>query len=308
MICPNCGRKIGDNSMFCYYCGGKVYGGGVCRSCGEQYGAGEKYCHSCGAPLFEEMPPIPEKPKKKNKFTIPLIILGVILVAAIICHAFGVFDKDTDELTPADDGDTPAAEETLPADSCRQKLELESSGSLGTLSLYNLEDGEWVLQTSVPASIGKNGISYNKTEGDRCTPAGTFDILYYIGLYQADSGLDFKQVRRGDTWVCDPNSASYNLWKNKNIDTVDWNTSKEEDLYNKFAKGYSEACIVFDYNGDGLDASTVSRKGGSDIFIDGVGSSGKLNTGYGDIKISSADMYRLLSLLDKSKNPMLIVK
>ena len=48
--------------------------------------------------------------------------------------------------------------------------------------------------------------------------------------------------------------------------------------------------------------------GGSALFIDGVGENGKMNSGYGDIKISGADMTKLLSYLDSDYNPTITIR
>ena len=48
--------------------------------------------------------------------------------------------------------------------------------------------------------------------------------------------------------------------------------------------------------------------GGSALFIDGVGENGKMNSGYGDIKISGKDMTKLLSYLDSDYNPTITIR
>ena len=93
----------------------------------------------------------------------------------------------------------------------------------------------------------------------------------------------------------------------RNSGTRDWDAAQAENLYRKFHDDYSAACIMFNYNGDGLRSDTAVSGKGSDIFIDGVGSKGNLTSGYGDIKITANDMLMLLGYLDSDKHPTLTV-
>lgn len=213
-------------------------------------------------------------------------------------------DSDTDantEPTPE-----PTVEPTpVPAPDCQQEILVESNGSTATLTLLEWENGEWVQRMSGDAWIGSNGVSYDKREGDHCTPAGTFNVLFYISDQSYDTALDGIMVYSGDVWITDYNSQYYNTLQNASYYAKDWKTA--ENLYEKFTKNRSEACIYFDYNGDGLTAGSATYPGGSDIFIDAVGSNGKLTSGYGDIKIQNDTMVELLGYLDSSKNPIITI-
>lgn len=68
------------------------------------------------------------------------------------------------------------------------------------------------------------------------------------------------------------------------------------------------ACICFGFNGDGWSPYGAVAYGGSALFIDGVGENGKMNSGYGDIKISGKDMTKLLSYLDSDYNPTITIR
>ena len=63
-----------------------------------------------------------------------------------------------------------------------------------------------------------------------------------------------------------------------------------------------------DLNGDGWSPYGAVAYGGSALFIDGVGENGKMNSGYGDIKISGKDMTKLLSYLDSDYNPTITIR
>ena len=71
-------------------------------------------------------------------------------------------------------------------------------------------------------SIGKNGISYNKKEGDNKTPKGNFKFKYI--LYRKDRVLKIKAnlkkiiIKKNMGWCDDPNSIYYNKIISKKSD------------------------------------------------------------------------------------------
>tara|TARA_B100000787_G_scaffold155553_1_gene131111 strand:+ start:2570 stop:3061 length:492 start_codon:yes stop_codon:yes gene_type:complete len=107
-------------------------------------------------------------------------------------------------------------------------------------------------------SVGKNGITKNKSEGDNCTPKGLFKLLKIF--YRPDRVLlnncIIKKIKitKKMGWCDDTSSKFYNeqIIINKNI--------SHEKLYRKDHK--YDYIIVLDYN----IKKTVSNKG-SAIFI-----------------------------------------
>ena len=187
-----------------------------------------------------------------------------------------------------------------------QEVVVTASGSSATVALYNWVDGDWVEALSFQANIGSNGITATKTEGDKCTPAGTYDILFAFGTQNITSGIPYQTIQDGDVWVTDPNSAYYNTIQSSSLTGADWKGA--ENLYTKFTKGRSVACIYFGFNGDGLTPWSATYNGGSDLFLDGIGSNGSLTTGYGDIKTSGQNVLDLLAALDIDKNPIITIQ
>ena len=88
-------------------------------------------------------------------------------------------------------------------------------------------------------------------------------------------------------------------YKTTSTDSEKWTPNPFED---------SNACICFGFNGDGWSPYGAVAYGGSALFIDGVGENGKMNSGYGDIKISGKDMTKLLSYLDSDYNPTITIR
>jgi|GEM_PF-5482240 len=186
----------------------------------------------------------------------------------------------------------------------QQRLCLERAYD-GAAALVLRQGNEELFHASV--TIGSNGISYSKQEGDRCTPAGTFHLLYYISDNDLGLLMPCRLIpQNGDTWICNPDSKFYNTLQFAS-DMSDADLKGAESMTKKFADGKSEYCLVFDYNGDGITTYSATPGAGSAIFIDGVGSGGTLDAGYGDIKMAAADMVRLLRLLDPACDPVVII-
>ena len=64
------------------------------------------------------------------------------------------------------------------------------------------------------AVIGAGGVNWNKKEGDRATPAGTFSLPF--GMYRRDriklpkTDLPMTPLREAHAWVDDPSDPKYN--------------------------------------------------------------------------------------------------
>ena len=190
-----------------------------------------------------------------------------------------------------------------------QKILVEATGSNATLTLWTYRDGQWEKDLSTTAAIGANGLTNDKTEGDHMTPEGTFPICFAFSTKEKNTMLYSKIIKEDSVWVCDPESIYYNTLQSKNDPYKDWaDKGGAENMYPKFSKGSSNACICFGFNGDGLSAYSATPYAGSALFIDGVGENGNMNSGYGDIKISGKDMTELLSYLCANDNPVITIK
>lgn len=190
-----------------------------------------------------------------------------------------------------------------------QKILVEATGSNATLTLWSYRDGQWEKDLSTTAAIGANGLTTDKTEGDHMTPEGTFPICFAFSTKEKNTMLYSKIIKEDSIWVCDPESIYYNTLQSKNDPYKDWaDKGGAENMYPKFSKGSSNACICFGFNGDGLSAYSATPYAGSALFIDGVGENGNMNSGYGDIKISGKDMTKLLSYLCENDNPVITIK
>lgn len=255
-------------------------------------------------------------------------VAALIFGRELVIHKI-VTDKQvlSDELFTVDDSDVNAATQTASAESsstarsipsevlgCEkdgtwQKILVEATGSNATLTLWTYRDGQWEKDLSTTAAIGANGLTTDKTEGDHMTPEGTFPICFAFSTKEKNTMLYSKIIKEDSVWVCDPESIYYNTLQSKNNPQKDWaDKGGAENMYVKFSKGSSNACICFGFNGDGESTYSATPYAGSALFIDGVGENGNMNSGYGDIKISGKDMTKLLSYLCENDNPVITIK
>lgn len=107
-------------------------------------------------------------------------------------------------------------------------------------------------------SIGYNGLSKNKTEGDGCTPVGTFKLNKI--MYRPDkinnfkSNLETEIIEKRDGWCDDINSELYNQKIIFPYELSAENLYRDDDLYDLI-------CII-DYN-----LNPIIKGKGSAIFL-----------------------------------------
>lgn len=142
--------------------------------------------------------------------------------------------------------------------------------------------------------IGKGGFKRNKTEGDHCTPIGTFRLgpVYY----RADrhkkpiTKLKTLKITKHMGWCDDPNNKNYN----KQIKLNKFN--KGEKLYRN-DKIY-DLILVVNYN-----SKKIVKNKGSAIFIH---LTKNFKPTKGCIGLSSNDLKILLKLINKNSKVKII--
>jgi L,D-peptidoglycan transpeptidase YkuD (ErfK/YbiS/YcfS/YnhG family) len=83
----------------------------------------------------------------------------------------------------------------------------------GTLRTWRRSGGCWLpVDKPWPAWLGRKGVSANKREGDRTTPAGVFGFGRVVYGVAPNPGVRYRYHRIvcGDWWVEDPRSPWYN--------------------------------------------------------------------------------------------------
>ncbi len=148
----------------------------------------------------------------------------------------------------------------------------------------------------VDAVVGKNGIALSgqKREGDGKTPQGLFKIESAFGyLEKVPTKLDYKKVTTEDKWIDDPNSPQYNQWVHGSTDAKSFEVLRRKDNLYKYAfvVGYNRQPVL-----PGLGSAIFTH-----VWRDA-------NTGTaGCVAVAESHMKTLLSLLDKAKNPYIII-
>ncbi|MCL2465145.1 MAG: hypothetical protein FWF28_08780 [Micrococcales bacterium] len=101
-----------------------------------------------------------------------------------------------------------------PSVTAKQVVLVQSSGSAATIrACQRDDDGTYTVAFGPYAGhVGENGVSADRTEGDKTTPAGVFPLLGGFGLH-SNPGLRIGTwfvVDKNDVWVDDPDSPLYN--------------------------------------------------------------------------------------------------
>ncbi|MFF4834491.1 L,D-transpeptidase [Streptomyces sp. NPDC001315] len=86
----------------------------------------------------------------------------------------------------------------------------------GTLSWWDLRNGQWVKTGSTQARFGANGLvdGASRKQGTNRTPAGLYDLPFGFGIKKAPSGtaVAYRPVRENSWWCQDNDSRAYNRW------------------------------------------------------------------------------------------------
>lgn len=111
---------------------------------------------------------------------------------------------------------------------CNNLIEVSKiNGSKGILKMYKKENGIWNLLIETEASIGRNGITSNKKEGDGKTPEGIFKLGIAFGLHDL-TNLNVKYIKLNENlyWIDDINSKYYNQMVDITKVKQDWKSAE----------------------------------------------------------------------------------
>ena len=157
-------------------------------------------------------------------------------------------------------------------------------------------DGTWTKNWYVGGIAGTNGISTQKSEGDKKTPEGVFNAMFAFGLKDnPGSILDYRKIGDGDYWVDDSNSAYYNKWVNISNVNKDWNSA--ENL--KSASPFYNYALALNYNTEAVPGK------GSAIFIHCTKTDNDTSSA-GCIRIPEEYMKKLVQTVDSNTKIVII--
>ncbi|MFA6192383.1 MAG: L,D-transpeptidase family protein [Sulfurimonas sp.] len=191
---------------------------------------------------------------------------------------------------------------------CNNQIVLVVAENMNTSKAFLecYEDGKTVLDT-VEVNIGENGLGWGlgkvkltkkkneplKKEGDKKAPAGVFELTKIFG-YENDKNLSMPYIYTSKTLICidDVNSTLYNQ-----IVTMPSDEPKSFEIMKRDDNQY-ELGIVVEHNKKGAKGE------GSCIFMHVAKSKDASTAGCTSMRLD--EIKKIVSWLDKSKNPMLI--
>jgi L,D-peptidoglycan transpeptidase YkuD (ErfK/YbiS/YcfS/YnhG family) len=138
-------------------------------------------------------------------------------------------------------------------------------------------------------SLGKNGVTKNKIEGDKCTPSGIYRLKQVF--YRADrinkitTNLKKIKIKKNMGWCDDPSSKRYNR-----LIKIPYKFSHEK-LYRK--DHIYDIVVILNYN-----MNPVVKKKGSAIFIH-IAKKNNLKT-LGCIALKKIDLLKILNKVKKN--------
>ncbi len=126
-----------------------------------------------------------------------------------------------------------------------------TSGSACNVYAYEKEDGAWAGRVSAAGYLGLNGMSSNRTMGDKTTPIGVFQMNTPFGQREPLSGFpsNYIQVDESYVWEDDSNRLTRDL------------TKEGEKVGTAGYRGYYDYVLDFGYN-----RNAVAGKG-SALFL-----------------------------------------
>ncbi|MCQ2386470.1 MAG: hypothetical protein MJ078_07345, partial [Clostridia bacterium] len=149
---------------------------------------------------------------------------------------------DVEGLTEAD----------LEARDCRQLVivaAMDINNSRTKLTCYKKQNnGKWVAVdglTALDGTLGKNGISHDRAEGDGTSPAGLWQIGTAFGNEDKPAGLKlpWREITQESVWI-GSKGRYYNTWQEiDKIEDAQFSYSSGEHLI-EYQQAYSLACVI----------------------------------------------------------------
>ena len=169
----------------------------------------------------------------------------------------------------------------------------------GTLRLWRKTAGCWQPAAGPwSAWIGERGVSTNKGEGDRTTPAGAFGFLPTMYGVAGSPGVHYRYHRLvcGDWWVEDPSSRWYNRFRHVPCGSNPPFRTTSEDM-SRSPTAYRHLAVI-DYN-----TNPIVPGRGSGIFLHV--SHG--NPTLGCVSLALPQLLTILRWLQPAKQPLIVI-
>jgi len=134
------------------------------------------------------------------------------------------------------------------SNSVNQMLVVSASGSTATVSMHEIQNGEWAQIMSTQGYVGKQGVG-KASESASITPAGIYTLSIAFGVKDnPGTSLPYTKIDDSDYWVDYPGSKYYNTFQSTSDPAVVASWVSAEHII-KFPKPYAYV-IAIDYNLD----------------------------------------------------------
>jgi L,D-peptidoglycan transpeptidase YkuD (ErfK/YbiS/YcfS/YnhG family) len=170
----------------------------------------------------------------------------------------------------------------------------------GSLRLWRKSSDCWIgVDGPWTAHLGRNGVSENKREGDKTTPAGAFGVqpvMYGVG---PNPGVRYRyhRVVCGDWWVEDVRSPFYNRFHHVRCGSKPPFRITSEDM-SRSPISYRYLAVI-DYN-----THPIVPGRGSGIFLHVSASGGPT---LGCVSLTKAQALTVLLWLDPAASPQIVI-
>jgi L,D-peptidoglycan transpeptidase YkuD (ErfK/YbiS/YcfS/YnhG family) len=170
----------------------------------------------------------------------------------------------------------------------------DTGSTSGTVTWWDLRDGQWVEAGSAPARFGASGLveGTGRKQGTNTTPTGLYDLPFGFGIKAAPSGTSvaYRSVKDTSWWCQDNDSVSYNRW----VDPLpgDCRASESEHLIS-YSTQYAYGLVI------GFNYDQPVRGRGAGIFLHVNGSAATA----GCVSVPEDAMERILRWVEPGKRP-----
>ncbi|MEV7885336.1 L,D-transpeptidase family protein [Streptomyces sp. NPDC002817] len=173
-----------------------------------------------------------------------------------------------------------------------------TGSTTGTLTWWDLRNGQWVRAGSAKARFGANGLveGASRKQNTSTTPTGLYHLPYAFGIKAAPGGTSYKYrpVREKSWWCQDNDSRSYNRWSEPRA--KDCRAAESEHLIS-YEKQYAHAMVI------GFNYTEPVRGRGAGIFlhVNGTGATA------GCVSVPADAMRRILAWADPDDDPHIAI-
>ncbi|MFF7355333.1 L,D-transpeptidase [Streptomyces filipinensis] len=190
----------------------------------------------------------------------PGVVLALVSASSLVL--LGPPARAASDPLPARMADTGGGSQLITAQADR------TDSTSGTLTWWDLKDGQWVQTGTAPARFGANGLveGGSRTQGTNTTPTGLYSVPFGFGIKAAPSGtsIEYRAVKDSSWWCQDNDSTSYNRW----VDPLpgDCRETESEHLVS-YATQYTSALVI----GFNYDQPVRGRGAGIFLHVNGTG-------------------------------------